>query len=345
MATTLPDGIKKTRGGFRAWIRLYPGKGGLKSKRYPATATITVMKEWRETQRTTYRKDHPTAPPVDKATLAADVQKYLPLVATMTTIQDRTYDLAQWVKLLGMRTRLELTTNDYRIVLQEWRLTGKRGGKPLSASACNHRRTALMHLYHLLDGEDAPCPLRAIEPFEEPPIESRDAGLATVLAIIAAMRPSKTRARVKVLAWTGIRGNCEIAKMSAEHVQLDRRECWVPTGKKGKPRVLTLNAQGVDAWQEFTLYKAWGTYSASSLRRSFMRGLAAVNEKRVRDGLEPFPHIRPYDMRHTIATALRRAGADLADIQHHLGHSGPEMSQRYAPYESAKLTAALEQVG
>lgn len=345
MATTLPAGITKTSTGFRAWIRLYPGKGGLRSKRYPPTATITAMKEWRADTRSDYRKDHPTAPPVDKATLAADVIAYLKLVPTMPTIVDRTRDLKAWVKVLGMRTRLELTTNDYRVVLQEWRLTGKRGGTPLSASSCNHRRTALLHLYHLLDGEEAPCPLRAIEPFAEPAVESRDAGLATVLAIIAAMRPSKTRARVKVLAWTGIRGNCEIGKMQREHVDLDARQCWVPTGKKGKPRVLTLNAHGVDAWQEFVLYQAWGKYSASSLRRSFMRGLAAVNETRERDGLAPFPHIRPYDMRHTIATALRRAGADLADIQAHLGHSSPEMSQRYAPYESTKLRAALEQVG
>lgn len=40
--------------------------------------------------------------------------------------------------------------------------------------------------------------------------------------------------------------------------------------------------------------------------------------------------MRPYDLRHSIATALRRAGADLADVQAFLGHGSPRMTQRYA---------------
>jgi integrase len=54
--------------------------------------------------------------------------------------------------------------------------------------------------------------------------------------------------------------------------------------------------------------------------------------------------LRPYDLRHTIATALRKAGADLADVQAHLGHSSPRITQRYAPYDATKLAQALRKV-
>lgn len=344
MPRDLPAGIVKTRTGWRAFVRVHPGPGGLKSKRYPATATITEMKQWRDEQRVTARKQ-PTRKAA-RGTLAADIAKYLTLVATMPTLADRTRDLESWRAVLGMRPRHDLTAQDYRLVLQEWRLHGRQG-KPLAASTVNHRRTALMHVYTLLDGKAAPNPLREIEPFPEPPPEPRDLGLSLAKQIIAAMPASKTRARVKVLAWTGIRGRSELGKMKPEHVDLKRRVCWVPTGKNGKPRQLELNTEGVQAWKEFIAFKAWGTYQKDSLRHSFLRGVAKVNTARakLKPAKPPLVGIRVYDLRHTIATALRRAGADLADIQHHLGHTSPRMTQRYAPFQSDKLRSALRRVG
>lgn len=333
--------IYRTATGFRAFVRVAPGKGGLKSQRFGKTATLTEMKRWREDTRVAFRKA--PRPKVEKGTLAADIQRYLKLVATMPTIKDRTRDLNDWAHVFGPLDRHTITRQDYQLQLQEWRLTGKRG-KPLAASTVNHRRTAIEHLYTVLDGKAAPNPLRDIAPFTEPPAEPRDIGLATARAILSAMKPSKTRARIKVLAWTGMRGNSELGKMKPEYVNLAQKECWAPTGKKGKPRLIVLNSYGVQAWREFAQFKAWGTYSKDSLRRSFHRAVKAVNAARAKDKLPPLPHIRVYDLRHTIATAMRRAGADLADIQAHLGHTSPRMTQRYAPYQSAKLRKTMGKV-
>lgn len=330
---TLPKGITKTSTGFRVWQRVHPGPGGLKSKRFPPTATLTAMKQWREDQRVRHRQaPHPKA---ERGTLAADIQRYLKLVVTMPSLKDRTRDLKDWSKVLGMRPRDKLTRDDYRLVLNDWRL------KPLAASTVNHRRTAMLHLYTVLDGKGAPNPLREIAPFDEPPAEPRDIGLRTVKAILKQMPLSKTRARVKVLAWTGVRGNSELGKMKPEHVDLKAQHCWVPTGKHGTPRQLVLNAAGVQAWREFVRVKAWGRYQKDSLRHSFHRAVAKVNAARRKTGQAPIRAVRVYDLRHTIATALRRAGADLADIQAHLGHTSPRMTQRYAPFQSAKLRKAL----
>jgi integrase len=336
----LPKGIKRTRTGFRVWQRVHPGPGGLKSKRFPMTATITDMKAWREAERVKHRAEpKPIAP--TKGTLGADITHYLKLVATMPTLKDRTRDLQAWHDVLGMRPRAKLTRDDFRLVLQDWKLTGRAGSKPLAASTVNHRRTALMHLYRVLDGKGAPNPLREIPPFPEPPPEPRAVSLKDIRAILDAMPRSKTRARCKVLAWTGIRGSSELQHVRPEHVRLKDRRVWIRTGKKGKPRELVLNAAGVQAWREFIAVYAWGKYQKDSLRRSFRRAWKTINAARLNKHKDPLPPLRVYDLRHSIATALMKAGADLADVQVHLGHTSPRMTRRYAPYDPLKLTAAI----
>jgi hypothetical protein len=57
-----------------------------------------------------------------------------------------------------------------------------------------------------------------------------------------------------------IRGRSELQHVKPERVNLKARRCWVKTGKKGKPRELLLNDEGVAAWKEFIAINAWGTY-------------------------------------------------------------------------------------
>jgi integrase len=348
----IAPGIYRDAYGFRVFQRVHAGKGGLHSHRFPKTATLTTMKAWQEDERAAHRKG-PSRPAAAKGTLAADVARYLQLVATMPSYTDRERDLLAWVAKLGSHDRATLTTADYRLVLQQWRQTGKAGAKPLAASTVNHRRTALMHLYSVLDGKAAPNPLRDIEPFREPHPEPRDLGLDVVRAILGKVRSNKSGARLKALAWTGIRGSSEFSQMKPTHLDLDAGTCWVPTGKGGQARHLLLNANGIAAWREVIATKAWGTYSRSSLGKAFRLAIAKVNTERVlwlwvltragfRCSVPLLVGVRPYDLRHTIATALRKAGADLADVQAFLGHRSQKMTQRYAPYHSEKLRKAVD---
>jgi len=138
-----------------------------------------------------------------------------------------------------------------------------------------------------------------------------------------------------VLLWTGIRGNSELANMGAEHVDLERAVCYVPSGKGGKRlRTVPLNAAGVAAWRDFIAVKAWGEYDKNALRKSIAKACAKVG----------LTGVRTYDLRHSIATAYLRAGADLADVQDLLGHTTPRMTRRYAPFHAAKLRAAGEKL-
>ncbi len=56
--------------------------------------------------------------------------------------------------------------------------------------------------------------------------------------------------------------------------------------------------------------------------------------------LAGIPHIRVNDLRHTFASRLVRAGADLITVQHLLGHANITMTARYAhALEDGKIDA------
>lgn len=56
------------------------------------------------------------------------------------------------------------------------------------------------------------------------------------------------------------------------------------------------------------------------------------------------PPFTTYQIRHSFAAGLRRAGTDVADIQDLYGHNRPETTMIYAPPELAKHRAALERL-
>ena len=351
MARTLPPGIFPFRKGFRAYVRV---AGQLHSKIFAATATIREMRDWRDAKRVDHKRQALREKP-SRGTFADDIARYLRIVAAMPTITYRTRDLIAWRDTLGDHvSRHALTPTMIREQLNQWRMDGpvlrvnprtkvvRAVKKPLSASACNHRRTALLHLFTVLDGKDAPNPVRAVPAFVEPPPQPRARNLAELEAVIAKLRSAKSRARASVLLWTGIRGNSELGKMRPQHVNLEARVCHVPTGKGGRRmRLVPLNAKGVAAWKAFAAAKAWGTYDAAVLRKSLDR---AARNRALATGVEHRP-LRTYDLRHSVATAYLAAGADLADVQDLLGHSTPRMTRRYAPQQRAKLLAAADRLG
>jgi site-specific recombinase XerD len=51
--------------------------------------------------------------------------------------------------------------------------------------------------------------------------------------------------------------------------------------------------------------------------------------------------LHPYVARHQCLTELRRAGADLADVQAIAGHKSPSTTARYAPAVLEKLVEAV----
>lgn len=321
MHTKPPKGIRRTARGWRVYGRV---GGQFFSKSFPAETALTVLKTWRHDARTKRRTQQlgvdADLPP--SGTLPADILDYLALVTEMPTIDQRTYDLGCWVTALGAdRRRRSLTARELVAVMNDW----KAGG--LTAGTCNRRRTALMHLWHRLDGKSAPNPLRDVPRFREPDALPRGRPYRLLEQIFKAMVPSQSRARLKAIAYLGI--------AQSELKRVDRTRDWnrkagtlVITGRQkgeGTPtRVIKLTAKGTAALREMQRQQAWGPFSNSTLGR---RWHAAI--KRVRLEEHDVPDIRPYDLRHSLGTEIFRLTRDLKSVKEYLGHKSLKTSERY----------------
>jgi integrase len=299
------------------------------------------MQDWRQGVRVDIlRKDAQRATKrIAGGTFAQDVETYLKAVKAMPTYKWRKADLEAWIAVFGTRRRSDITSDEIRAVLHDWRLTGRLirrrwcelatrketwvnvGRAPLSDSACNHRRTALMHLYHVLDGKSAINPVRDVPRFREPDPEPRGIPLERVGLILAAMPDSATKARCLVMAWTGI-PHATLMQIQPEHVRWDEHAVYVPRRRKGKgtkARVLPLLPQAVSAFRMMQRYTAWGAFSRDSLRRSLHRACDAIG----------VPRIRPYDLRHSFGTAAYQLTGDIRAVQALLDHSDAKLTARY----------------
>ena len=108
----------------------------------------------------------------------------------------------------------------------------------------------------------------------------------------------------------------------------------VPRGKDGRPARVPLVEDGLAAACEFMALDAYGPWRTETVNKR----LAEAAHKA---GRKPFT---TYQMRYSFATALRKAGADLADIQHLYGHTNWKTTEIYAPADMGKNLAAIERV-
>jgi integrase len=315
-------GIRRTaRGGWRVYGRV---RGRFFSKSFPADTAIKVLKDWRHDERSKIRAQQLgiTADLPLGGSLARDVVDYLALVQTMPSLAQRTYDLGCWVTALGAgRPRRGIQARELATALNEWRASG------LAPGTCNRRRTALMSLWHRLDGKSAPNPLRDVPRFREPDALPRGRPYRLLERILRAMAPSKTRARLKAIAYLAI--------AQSELKRVDRLQHWnrkagtlVITGRQkgaGTPtRVIKLTTKGTAALREMDRQEAWGTFSNSTLGRRWHAAIA-----RVRLEVPDLPDVRPYDLRHSLGTEIYRLTGDLKAVKEYLGHASLKTSERY----------------
>ena len=294
-------------------------------QRFPKKASIRSVQNWREDARVRLRKL--PAPTRATGTFADDVARYMR--RSRTTLErpnSRESDLQPWLAVFKDRRRRSITEDDVNEQLWTWR-------ESKAASTCNHRRTALSQLYVVLDGKRAQNPARDAVRFSEPKAQPRGLPREHVLAVLEQVTGPRTKPRLLVLHWTGLRPS-QLMRMGRDDVDLERGVCYAPAGKGGDHLALPLSDSGIAAWRLYIEEVCWGSWSCPSANKALRR---AANQA----GREPFT---VYVLRHSYATALRRLGADLSDVQELLGHRDPRTTKRYAPVVSEKLIAAVERL-
>lgn len=341
-------GIRRTPRGWQAFVVV---RGRFYSKRFPPDAALTTMKHWRDEQRVRVRLG--AALPQSTSTFAQDVQIYLKQVQSMPTLDWRKTDLALWLQAFGPdRDRRTITAGEVRAQLECWRLT-------YAANTVNHRRTALMHLFSVLDGKSAPNPARDVPRYRD---DSQDAppralSLAAIDVVLAHMRPSQTRARLMLFRYTGW-PPAQMARVLPTDVRWDEA-VWVRPRRKGEGIVgewLPLLPEAWTALREFKRLGCWGngtTWSTSSARRAFRlaarkarRALAAAYARRTLDRATAralraeLLDVTPYQLRHSFGTLVAAVNRDDRAVQTLMQHADIRTTHRYTKATVDPRTAA-----
>ncbi len=342
--------ISLTPKGYRAQIRI---DGVLHRQRFKSDTPIVDIRQWLLTVEMNHRGKKPTR----SGRFDDDARVYLEAVKAMPTYTERARHIDEWVAVFGDRPRAAITSDEIAAQLQRWRTESRTvtlTRRPtlseirtkdivLSASAVNHRRTALMHLYRVLDGKSAMNPVKDTPRFREPSPLPKGLPYTAIAAVLKVMGDTPSRARLMVIAYTGI-PHAQLAQIVAADVDLEAGIVRVHGRRKGQgtaARVVPLTPLGIRAFRAMKRTDAWGNFSRSSLRKLFRAACAKVPAlKAIADRLTP------YDLRHSFGTEVYRSSGDIRATQVLMGHSTPSLTHRYTlAAVDSRLTDALRHFG
>ncbi|WP_309093267.1 tyrosine recombinase XerC [Phenylobacterium sp.] len=229
----------------------------------------------------------------------------------------------------------------------------RSGDRPLSARSISQTLSAIRTFHTFLDRRlDTPAPQLALvrgprikASLPRPVSEDQARGLLQETEADPDVEPweaARDRAVLTLLYGCGLR--------ISEALSLTRADAPLPealriTGKGGKTRlapVLPAVRQAVDAYVDLLPFGLAPEDALFRARRGGPLGprqvQAAVQRLRGRLGLPA--SATPHALRHSFATHLLGAGADLRSIQELLGHASLSTTQKYTAVDAARLLDA-----
>jgi site-specific recombinase XerD len=154
-------------------------------------------------------------------------------------------------------------------------------------------------------------------------------GEAEVIRLLQVTRNLKHRAILALIYSCGLRIG-ELLQLEWKHIDLERRQVWIRSGKGRKDRQVVLAERIVPLLQNYRAtyqperYFAEGApghcYSPTSIR-------AFLKRSAKRAGI--LKRVTPHTLRHSYATHLLEKGVDIRYIQELLGHAKPETTMVY----------------
>lgn len=156
---------------------------------------------------------------------------------------------------------------------------------------------------------------------------------------------------IHLLYWTGIR-RAELCQLTIDDINFNQATVQIQRGKGDKTRVVPMIEEILDglrmyittrpAWHSRDLWLAYDTYRRhvrGPLTRSGLRQMLIRRCRRAH--LRP---LNPHLFRHTIATELLNAGADMSSVRDILGHSKTSTTESiYAKFRIAGIQRAYNQ--
>ncbi|MCR4715117.1 MAG: tyrosine-type recombinase/integrase [Treponemataceae bacterium] len=155
--------------------------------------------------------------------------------------------------------------------------------------------------------------------------------------------PARDEAMFKMFYSSGCRIS-EIAGLKMRDIRGNYNSAIVH-GKGNKDRVVFFSPEAVDAFKKYLLERKEHIKSEKPVRSVFIsqrgnglsvRGIySIVSRYSSVEGTNR--HVSPHSFRHSFATTMLNAGADIRVVQEMLGHSSISTTQRYTHVTAAKL--------
>ena len=257
--TRVAEGVYKDRYGLAATVKVH---GVQREIRFPPDTSLKTIRARRDELRASLR----TLPHGARHTLAHDAGRYLQQVKStlLVSFKDRCRDIEVWLPMFGHLRTLSLPSQlaVLNAQLHEWRETH-------AASSCNHRRHALLHLVRLLYGRGAAVNIDLVRfPLAQP--KSRWVHRTHIDAVLAHLTPgSKTRNRLELMHWTGMRPS-QMGRLTRAdfHLQDPIPYVSVPRGKRGRLAAVPLVDEAVTAARAVIASDALGAWSTPSANKA-----------------------------------------------------------------------------
>lgn len=224
------------------------------------------------------------------------------------------------------------------------------GALTCSATTTRHRLSVVQTFtaWAVQEGLIPKDPAAGFKPPAQPKHLPRALPTATVAQLISGCPDERARLIVLLMAQMGLRC-CEVARLQYGDVDWQSRVALI-RGKGNKERVVPIPDE---AWAALEGYLAVHPAVAGPLVRSYhdpTRGLApgyisdrvrlwmraAGVKSSARDGKSA------HALRHTAATDVLRAGADVRQVQAMLGHESLQTTQRYLGWNVDGLRLVME---
>jgi integrase/recombinase XerD len=275
---------------------------------------------------------------VEEYLLALDVERGL----STNTIQAYRRDLTQYLDFLQGTEPDQGSVEQYVTHLRALELSSSTVGRKLAAVRGLHRFLVIEGLRHidptlLLESPRRPAPLPKALTIDEAIrlVEAPDAGT---------VKGRRDSALLEFLYATGARVS-EAVGVDLGDVDLEDRVAIV-TGKGAKQRLVPIGGKAVDAvsrWLPDRLSLVRRGQRGDPLflnlrgRRLSRQGVfEVVRANAMRAGI-PVERVSPHVLRHSAATHMVEAGADLRTVQEILGHATISTTQIYTRVSPAHL--------
>jgi site-specific recombinase XerD len=217
-------------------------------------------------------------------------------------------------------------------------------GRRLRPKTVNCYLNSVCKFYHYLADEEA---IPIVNPVRKPNIMKLPRGLPKHLndeqigTLFKHLTGPRDRAMFALMLRCGLRVE-EVAHLLLGNLDLKRRTLHIQDGKGAKDRIVYISNDALQALLEYLRVRA-----ANKVKRVFLveKGPLTGQPLSIRGIQKRMEHyarkanlkISCHHLRHTMATQMLNADADLATIQDLLGHNSIRTTQRYCRVSNLKV--------